>query len=163
MAEATHSTDHPARAPLSPAQLSALVGTELGVSAWFPVDQASIDAFADITHDWQGIHVDPEAARAGPFGGTIAHGFLTLSLLSALAADILPRLEGQRAAINYGFDRLRFVAPVPSGARVRGHFTLKQVTARSPDRWQLLTDVTVEIEHQPKPALTAEWLTLVNL
>jgi acyl dehydratase len=155
--------EHPYRAPLSPSQLSALVGEELGVSGWLCVDQAAIDAFADVTHDTQAIHVDQEAARAGPFGGTIAHGFLTLALLSAMSFDVVPALEGQRMAVNYGFNSLRFVAPVRSGERVRGHFTLKQVVERRQGSYQLTMGVIVEIEHQPKPALIAEWLTLVNL
>jgi acyl dehydratase len=116
---------HSGRAPLSPSQLSALVGEELGVSSWLCVDQAAIDAFAEVTHDRQAIHVDHEAARAGPFGGTIAHGFLTLALLLAMSFEVVPALEGQRTAVNYGFNSLRFVTPVRSGARVRGRFTLK--------------------------------------
>lgn len=163
MSDNLDSATRPARAPLSPAQLQALAGTELGTSEWLRVDQAAINAFADVTRDWQGIHIDEEAARAGPFGSTIAHGFLTLSLLSAMAADILPTVEGQRAAVNYGFNRLRFAAPVRSGERVRGRFVLKEVAERSPGTWQLTMDVTVEIEHQPKPALLAEWLTLISL
>ncbi|WP_431825225.1 MaoC family dehydratase [Burkholderia sp. F1] len=150
------------RAALSRSQLSALVGEELGVSQWICIDQASINAFGDVTRDWQPIHVDEEAARAGPFGGTIAHGFLTLSLLSAMAYGVIPALEGQRAAVNYGMNSLRFVTPVRSGERVRGRFVLKQVTERSLGNYQLTIGVAVEIEHQPKPALVAEWLTLVS-
>ncbi|MFB9126699.1 MaoC family dehydratase [Paraburkholderia dipogonis] len=170
LAEAAHGgrfgstpvAEHSGHAPLSPSQLSALVGEELGVSSWLRVDQAAIDAFADLTHDRQAIHVDQEASRAGPFGGTIAHGFLTLALLSAMSFDVVPTLEGQRAAVNYGFNSLRFVTPVRTGERIRGRFTLKQVAQRNPGSHQLTIDVTVEIEHQPKPALVAEWLTLIN-
>ncbi|RQV32385.1 MaoC family dehydratase [Burkholderia cenocepacia] len=153
---------HHGRASLSPAQLSALVGEELGVSKSLCVDQASINAFADVTHDWQPIHVNEEIARTGPFGSTIAHGFLTLSLLSAMAYDVVPVLEGQRTSINYGLNRLRFLTPVRSGERVRGRFKLKEVVERSPGSYQLTVGVTVEIEHQPKPALVAEWVMLVN-
>ena len=153
---------HQGRGPLSRSQLSALVGSELGVSEWICIDQALIDAFADVTRDRQPIHIDEEVARAGPFGGTIAHGFLTLSLLSTMGAGLIPTLEGQRAVVNYGLNSLRFVAPVRSGERVRGHFVLKEVNERSPERHQLTIGVTVEIEHQPKPALVAEWLTLIN-
>ena len=150
------------RVPLSRQQLLNLVGKEIGVSEWISINQAAIDTFADVTRDWQPIHVDVEAARTGPFGSTIAHGFLTLSLLSAMAFDVIPTIEGQRAAVNYGMNSLRFVTPVRSGERVRGRFVLKQVTERSPGHDQLTIAVTVEIEGQPKPALMAEWLTLLN-
>jgi acyl dehydratase len=154
---------HSGRTPLSAAQLATLVGKELGVSDWFRVDQSTIDAFADITHDRQGIHVDQEIARATPFGTTIAHGFLTLSLLSAMSYEVVPALEGQSMGINYGFNSLRFLTPVRNGERVRGRFMLKQFVERSPGSYQLTLSVTVEIEHQPKPALIAEWLTLAKL
>lgn len=157
-----HVAGHRGHAPLSRSQLSALVGEELGVSEWICIDQASISAFANVTRDWQAIHVDEVAARTGPFGGTIAHGFLTLSLLSAMAGGVVPTLEGQRAGINYGFNALRFVTPVRSGERVRGRFVLKQVAERSRESYQLTIGVTVEVEHNPRPALVAEWLTLIN-
>ncbi|WP_245643788.1 MaoC family dehydratase [Paraburkholderia oxyphila] len=150
------------RPPLSRPQLSARVGSELGVSGWFCIDQGAINAFADVTRDWQPIHIDEEAARSGPFGMTIAHGFLTLSLLSAMALDVLPTLEGQRASVNYGLNNLRFVTPVRSGDRVRGRFTLKNVSERNTRSHLLTIGVVVEIERQPKPALVAEWLTLIN-
>ena len=104
--------------PIAPSALSGLIGTEVGVSDWITVDQARIDAFADITEDRQFIHVDPERAKATPFGGTIAHGFLTLSLLSRMSFDGVAPLEGVVMGVNYGFDKVRFLAPVPSGARV---------------------------------------------
>src|SRR5260370_27172519 len=106
-------------------------GTEVGVSRWFAIDQSRIAAFADITEDRQFIHVDPEAARATPFGGAIAHGFLTLSMLSALAMDALPAIEGRAMGVNYGFDKLRFLSPVPAGARIRRRLQLASVTARA--------------------------------
>jgi acyl dehydratase len=136
-------------------------GTEIGVSAWRTVDQAMIDKFADATDDHQFIHTDPErAARETPFGGTIAHGFLTLSLLSAFAFETIPPLQNANAGVNYGFDQVRFVAPVKSGARIRARFTLAGLNIR-PSGWiQLAYDVTVEIEGSKKPALTARWLTL---
>jgi len=96
-------------------ELQALIGQEVGVSKWFDVTQARIDAFADCTEDHQFIHVDPEAASATPFGGTIAHGFLTLSLASAMSYDAVAPLEGVVMGVNYGFDKLRFLAPVPAG------------------------------------------------
>ena len=130
------------------------------VSRWLIVDQARIDAFAKVTEDEQFIHVDPERARATAFGGTVAHGFLTLSLLSAMAYHALPKIEGAAHGVNYGFDRVRFVRPVPSGSRVRGHFTLLSVTLRSEREWQLSYEVSVEIEGARKPALAAVWLTM---
>jgi len=137
-----------------------MAGAEIGVSRWLLVDQQRIDAFAEITEDRQFLHVDPEAARATPFGGTIAHGFLTLSMLSALAIDALPHIEGRRMGINYGFEKLRFLAPVPAGARIRGRFFLASVAPRSPGEFLSRINVTVEIEGAAKPALVAEWLTL---
>ena len=116
------------------------------VSRWITVDQERIDAFAKITEDEQFIHVDPERAAETAFGGTVAHGFLTLSLLSAMAYSALPRIEGAAHGVNYGFDRVRFVRPVPSGSRVRGRFTLRAVTPRSAREWRLTYDVSVEIE-----------------
>jgi acyl dehydratase len=141
------------------AELAALVGQSF-ISRWIIVDQARIDAFAKVTEDEQFIHVDPERAGTTAFGGTVAHGFLTLSLLSAMAYSALPRIEGAVHGVNYGFDRVRFVHPVPSGSRVRGHFTLQAVTPRSASEWQLRYDVSVEIEGVQKPALVAQWLTM---
>jgi acyl dehydratase len=142
-------------------EAQAAIGQEVGVSPWRTVTQAMIDTFADATDDHQFIHCDPErAARETPFGGTIAHGFLTLSLLSAMAYETVPSLEGAEMGINQGFDTLRFVAPVRTGARIRTRFTLAKVKAR-PSGWvEIAHDVTIEIEDSPKPALTARWLTL---
>ena len=137
------------------------VGSEVGVSGWILVDQARIDAFAEVTEDPQFIHIDPEAAARTPFGGTVAHGFLTLSLLSRMAADAMVRLEGVKMAVNYGFERVRFLAPVRSGKRVRGRFTLASAEEKRPGQWQFVHNVTVEIEDEPKPALTAEWIGLI--
>jgi acyl dehydratase len=140
-------------------ELAAMVGRDF-VSRWLLVDQARIDAFAKLTEDEQFIHVDPKRAAESPFGGTIAHGFLTLSLLSAMAYHALPRIEGSAHGVNYGFERVRFVRPVPSGTRVRGHFTLRAVTPRKAGEWQLTYDVSVEVEGTEKPALAATWLTM---
>lgn len=146
------------------AALRPFVGREVGVSAWRLVTQADIDRFAAASGDHQFIHVDPErAARETSFGGTVAHGFLTLSLLSAFGDEALPAIPGRRMGINYGFDRVRFVAPVPSGARIRGRFVLGAIEARSPAEWLLRYGATVEIEGDPKPALVADWLTLARL
>ncbi|MDO9607671.1 MAG: MaoC family dehydratase [Brevundimonas sp.] len=139
-------------------ELQSLVGQQVGVSKWFEVSQARIDAFADCTEDRQFIHVDPDAAQATPFGGTIAHGFLTLSLASAMSYDAVPPLEGVSMGINYGFDRLRFLAPVRAGSRVRGRFRLLSAEDRGAGRWLLKHEITVEIEGDDKPALIAEWL-----
>ncbi len=141
-------------------ELAARVGGEPFVSRWFVIDQARIDAFAEITEDRQFIHVDPQAARATPFGGPIAHGFLTLAMLSAFAQDARPKVAGVAMGVNYGFDRLRFLAPVPAGARVRGSFKLVGATRRSEREWLMSHEVTVEIEGAEKPALAAQWLTM---
>ena len=141
--------------------LQAKTGEVLGVSQWRTVDQPRIDGFAELTEDPQWIHTDPErAARESPFGTTIAHGFLSLSLLSAMAMDVLPAIKGQAMGINYGFDKVRFMNPVREGSKVRGTFTLLEVKQRSESEWQLRHGVTVEIEDQDKPALIAEWLSL---
>ena len=140
-------------------ELASLVGRSF-VSRWLIVDQHRIDAFAKVTEDEQFIHVDPARAGATAFGGTVAHGFLTLSLLSTLAYGALPRIEGSAHGVNYGFDRVRLVHPVRSGTRVRGHFRLLAVTQRSKREWQPTYDVSVEIEGAHKPALAATWLTM---
>ncbi|GAB5471349.1 MAG: MaoC family dehydratase [Rhodospirillales bacterium] len=149
------------RAQVSLAELRAKVGQELGLSDWIVVDQARIDAFAEVGLDDQFIHVDPERARAEtPFGGTIAHGFLTLSLLTPLGATILPELTGRAMGINYGIEKLRFLAPVRAGKRLRGRFHLLDVTERQPGQILIRYGVSVEIEGEEKPALAAEWLAL---
>ncbi|MGZ8283669.1 MAG: MaoC family dehydratase [Allosphingosinicella sp.] len=137
------------------------VGSEIGVSDWILVDQAAIDTFADVTHDHQFIHVDPAAAANTPFGGTIAHGFLTLSLLSRMAADVLLRPETIRMAVNYGFGKVRFIAPVRSGRRVRGRFRLDRFEEKNPGQFQFVHQVTVEIEGEDKPALIADWIGII--
>ena len=141
-----------------PSELQDLIGQEVGLSRWITVDQDRIDAFARITEDEQFIHVDPEAAKATPFGGTIAHGFLTLSLASAMSYDAVKPLEGVVMGVNYGFDKLRFLAPVPAGSRVRGRFRLLSAEDKGSGRWLLKHELTVEIEGADKPALIAEWL-----
>ena len=148
--------------PIAPLdEIRSRLGSEVGVSSWLAIDQARIDEFADATDDHQFIHVDPDAAAKTPFGGTIAHGFLTLSLLSRMAADAMMVPEGVKMAVNYGFDRVRFLAPVKSGRRVRGRFTLDSIEEKAPGQWLLRHTVTVEIEDEAKPALTAQWLGLM--
>jgi len=145
-------------------ELLANTGKEVGVSPWRVVSQEMIDKFADATDDHQFIHTDPErAGRETPFGGTIAHGFLSLSLLSAMTFETLPRLEGAGIGINHGFDKLRFLAPVKTGARIRARFFLFHVNVR-PSGWiQFTYDVTIDIENSLKPAIEARWLTLTML
>ncbi len=153
-----------AEPPASVEALKAQVGKEIGVSAWHEITQGMIDRFAEVTDDPQFIHIDPVRAKAETeFGGTIAHGFLTLSLLSVFGREAVPPIAGRKHGINYGFDRVRFMAPVKSGARVRGRFTLKQVTERAGNLVQFRFAVSVEIEGSPKPALIADWLTLAVL
>jgi acyl dehydratase len=142
-------------------EIHARVGSEVGVSSWLTMGQGRIEAFADATEDRQFIHVDPEAAALTPFGGTIAHGFLTLSLLSRMAAEAMLIPDGVKMAINYGLDRVRFLSPVKSGRRVRGRFTLDSIEEKAPGQWLLRHVVTVEIEGEGKPALTAVWLGLM--
>jgi acyl dehydratase len=138
----------------------ALKGKDLGASEWILVDQGRIDRFAETTEDHQFIHIDPERAAATPFGTTIAHGYLTLSLLSKMAYGVMPGIEGSKMGVNYGLNSVRFLAPVKSGSRVRGHFTMKDVTERSAGVVQSTVEVKVEIEGEAKPALAAEWVTL---
>jgi acyl dehydratase len=142
-------------------EIRARVGASLGASPWIEIGQSSIDIFADVTGDHQFIHVDPAAAAQTPFGGTVAHGFLTLSLLSQMAAHVMLVPDTTRMAVNYGFERVRFIAPVRSGKRVRGHFTFAALEEKRPNEWQFFHNVTVEIEGEEKPALTADWIGLV--
>jgi acyl dehydratase len=142
-------------------EIRAQIGKEIGISSWLTVDQARIDAFADATEDRQFIHTDPAAAAQTPFGGTIAHGFLTLSLLSRMGAEAMLFPDGLKMAVNYGLDRVRFLAPVKSGSRVRGRFTLDSVEEKAAGQVLMRHVVTVEIEGQDKPALTAVWLGLI--
>lgn len=143
-----------------PSELPQWVNRETGVSDWVLIDQARIDRFADVTEDWQFIHIDPEKAKATPFGGTIAHGFLTLSMLSRLASGCVLALEGVAMGVNYGCDRIRFIQPVPSGARIRGRFTLMEASEKAPGQYMFKYHVAVEIEGQEKAALVAEWLSM---
>lgn len=143
---------------ISTEELKASVGQEVGVSDWIVIDQARIDAFADCTEDHQFIHIDPEAAAKTPFGGTIAHGFLTLSLMSQMSYQAAPVLQGVAMGVNYGFDKLRFLQPVRAGSKVRGRFKLMSAEEKGGGRWLIKNEVSVEIEGQDKPALIAEWL-----
>jgi acyl dehydratase len=134
------------------------VGQSLGASPWIEVSQQSIDTFADVTGDHQFIHVDPAAAAQTPFGGTVAHGFLTLSLLSQMAGHVMLVPDTTKMGVNYGFERVRFIAPVRSGKRVRGRFVLASMEEKQAGQWQFVHEVTVEIEGEEKPALVADWI-----
>jgi acyl dehydratase len=141
-------------------ELRELGGADLGSSAWKEVDQARIDAFADVTEDHQFIHVDPDAAALTPFGTTIAHGFLTLSLVIPMYYEIAVYPENMQMGINYGLNKLRFLAPVAAGSRIRLKAAIAEVTERSPGSFLMTHDVSVEIEGQEKPALIGQLLTL---
>ena len=143
-----------------PSELQSLVGTEIGFSEWLEIDQVRIDTFADVTEDRQFIHVNKELAEKTPFGGTIAHGFLTLSLLSHFSEASGLVIEGVKMGINYGFEKIRFLAPVPNGSRVRGRFFLKSVVEKKEGNFLITYQVSVDIEGSEKPALVADWLTL---
>jgi acyl dehydratase len=148
--------------PITLQAYQAMVGKEIGVSSWHLVDQPRIDTYADVIEDHQFIHVDPERAKKETaFGTTIAHGFLTMSLLSIMSYEVMPVIAGTTMGVNYGFDKLRFISPVRSGKRVRGRFVLAEAKLRKPNELQSRTNVTVEIEGEDKPALVADWLGLI--
>jgi len=145
-------------ATISLEELKSQVGGEPRYSRWFKLDQSRIDTFGDVTEDWQFIHVDQEKAAETAFGGTIAHGFLSLSMLSAMSYDTERGLEGTEMAINYGFNKVRFTSPVKAGARVRAKFITRAVDEKTPTNILTTRGVIVEIEGESRPALTAEWL-----
>ncbi len=148
--------------PVTLEAYQALVGKEVGVSSWHLIDQPRIDTYADVIEDHQFIHVDPERARKETaFGTTIAHGFLTMSLMSIMSYEVMPVIAGTTMGVNYGFDKLRFISPVRSGKRVRGRFVLAEAKLRKATELQSRTNVTVEIEGEDKSALVAEWLGLI--
>ena len=148
-------------------ELDDFIGSELGktyLSTWETVDQAMIDRFADTTRDWNFIHVDPVKAGETEFGGTIAHGFLLLSLLAPLRAESpRPRLPGMRLGVNYGFEKVRFISPVRSGSRVRARFVIAELKPDGPGQIREAMDVTLEIEGAERPAVAARWLTMYLL
>ena len=136
------------------------IGMEVEPTAWLAIDQDRINTFADCTLDHQFIHVDPEAAKTTPFGSTVAHGFLTLSLLSHFAEQLKIGIEGVQMGLNYGLDKVRFINPVKVNSRVRAHAKVMDVLEKNPGQFQLKLQVTVEIEGEAKPALIAEWLVM---
>jgi acyl dehydratase len=146
-------------ARIDPVAFAAMVGTPIATSDWFLIDQDRIDRFADVTEDRQAIHIDHDAGVRAGFGGTIAHGFLSLSLLSAMAG-CLPKLAGQAMIMNYGFDKIRFLGPVKVGSRVKAEFTLSDVTWRDPRRMVMTVQVTIVTDQSPSPVMTANWLAM---
>jgi acyl dehydratase len=145
------------------AEITSRIGTKIGTSEWITIDQERINAFADVTEDWQFIHTDPEAAAKTMFGGPVAHGFLMMSLLSRMAFEAMLVPPNMKIAVNYGFDRVRFLAPVPVGSRVRGIFTLTNVEEKSLGQYLMHHNVMVDIDTTEKPAVTADWLSLIIL
>ena len=144
---------------MAPADIAKLTGQQIGTSEWFEVSQERINKFAEATDDFQFIHIDEERARATPFGGTIAHGFLTLSLLPMMLENSdCPQAIGLKMGVNYGGNKTRFLAPVRCGKRVRGHFTLLELEEKRPGQWQQTLEMSVEIEGEEKPALICEWV-----
>ena len=141
-------------------ELTSLIGKDMGHSDWLQIDQERVNQFAECTGDHQFIHIDEEKAKKTPFGGTIAHGFLSLSLVPTLSEGLLPRPEGLKMAVNYGMDSLRFIQPVRVGSRVRLHSTIIDVTEKNPGQWLLKARNTLEIEGVDKPAFISEGLSL---
>lgn len=146
---------------INASELDSWKGKEVGVSEWIEVGQDRINKFADCTEDHQFIHIDEEKAKATPFGGTIAHGLLTLSLLPALSYGVTLGLEGTVMGINYGFDKVRFLNPVRAGSKVRGRHVLVDAVEKQPGRWLMTYDVTVEIDGIETPALIARSLAMI--
>ena len=148
-----------AHAPIRLEDLRAKVGQETGVSRWIVVDQKRIDGFAEVTGDRQFIHVDPVSAAKSPFGGTIAHGLLTLSFIGEMQ-EVFPKISDLQMGVNYGFDKIRFLAPVRSGASIRARCKLADMTERKPGTWLCRYLVTIEVQGSDQPAMIADWLIL---
>lgn len=147
---------------MTPQELAAKVGENIGTSEWAEMSQERINTFADATGDHQFIHVDPDKAKMTPFGGTIAHGFLTLSMIPYLSWNSsLPEIDGVKMLVNYGGNKTRFLSPVKSGKRIRGHWKLVEMLEKRPGQWQQTVEVTIEIEGEDKPALICEWITMI--
>ena len=145
---------------MTPQELAAKVGENIGTSQWAEMSQERINQFAEATGDHQFIHVNPDMAKMTPFGGTIAHGFLTLSMIPYLSANSdMPRMDGIKMGVNYGGNKTRFIAPVRSGKRIRGHWKLTEMVEKRPGQWQQTAEITIEIEGEEKPALICEWIT----
>ena len=146
---------------MTPQDIAAKVGEEIGTSDWVEITQDRINKFAEATDDHQFIHVNEEAAKMTPFGGTIAHGFLTLSMIPYLTQQSdVPRPDGIKMAVNYGGNKTRFLNPVKSGKRIRGCWKLLGMEEKRPGQWQQTVEITVEIEGEDKPALICEWISM---
>ena len=146
---------------MTPHEIAATVGDHFATSEWVEMSQERINQFAEATGDHQFIHVNEEMAKMTPFGGTIAHGFLTLSMIPYLSATSdMPRVDGIKMAVNYGGNKTRFIAPVRSGKRIRGVWKLLEMAEKRPGQWQQTVEITIEIEGEDKPALICEWMTL---
>lgn len=144
---------------MSPQDIQARVGENIGTSEWVEMSQERINKFAEATGDHQFIHIDPAKAALTPFGGTIAHGFLTLSMIPYLSANSdLPKVDGVKIGVNYGGNKTRFISPVRSGKRIRGHWKLLELVEKRPGQWQQTHEITIEIEGEDKPALITEWI-----
>ncbi|USG62978.1 MaoC family dehydratase [Sneathiella marina] len=148
---------------ISKAEFLNSVGTEYGPGEWFKVDQERINQFASATDDYQFIHVDPEAAKDTPFGTTIAHGFLSLSLLAALVPKIQPKPDNVKMGINYGIDKLRFLQPVKVDSEIRAKSKILSIDEKRPGQYLTKSEVTIEIKDEAKPALIIEWLGMTIL
>lgn len=145
---------------MTPQEIAAKAGEHLGTSEWVEMSQERINMFADATGDHQFIHIDEEKAKLTPFGGTIAHGFLTLSMIPYLSANSdIPRVENVKMGVNYGGNKTRFISPVRAGKRIRGHWKLVEMIEKRPGQWQQTAEITIEIEGEDKPALICEWIT----
>ncbi len=145
---------------MTPQELAAKTGENIGTSEWTEMSQDRINHFADATGDHQFIHIDEAAAKMTPFGGTIAHGFLTLSMIPYLSANSdIPKIDGVKMGVNYGGNKTRFISPVRSGKRIRGHWKLAEMIEKKPGQWQQTAEITIEIEGEDKPALICEWIT----
>jgi acyl dehydratase len=142
-------------------EIAGRVGENIGTSEWVEMSQEKVNMFADATGDHQFIHIDEEAAKMTPFGGTIAHGFMTLSMIPYLSANSdMPKMEGVKMGVNYGGNKTRFIAPVRTGKRIRGHWKLTEMVEKRPGQWQQTCEITIEIEGEDKPALICEWITM---
>ena len=146
---------------MTPQDIAEKTGETIGTSQWVEMSQERINQFADATGDHQFIHIDEAAAKMTPFGGTIAHGFLTLSMIPHLTAESdAPRPEGIKMAVNYGGNKTRFISPVRSGKKIRSHMKLLEMSEKRPGQWQQTLEITIEIEGEEKPALICEWITM---
>ena len=144
---------------MTPQEIATRVGETIGTSEWVEMSQERINQFAEATGDHQFIHLDEAAAKMTPFGGTIAHGFLTLSMIPYLSANSdLPKVDGVKMGVNYVGNKTRFIAPVRSGKRIRGHWKLLELAEKRPGQWQQTNEITIEIEGEDKPALITEWI-----